>query len=124
MKTTKKHRSPKATVIVIILVTLAGAALAFYANQKGSVFNAQPDNGTTAPADSADEAAAKSAIEQAAKAQADNQYDTAKTLYEKARTYYVKSNNLAKQAEIDAALNLLEVEKSTPAPAKPRLAGE
>lgn len=120
MKTTKKSLIP--TLVVIATLAIAtGVAFALYSNKQSGVSNTQPNSTTP----SSDDAAAKSAMEQAVKARADNQYDTAKTLYEKARAYYVESNNLEKQAEIDALLSLIEVEKQhDSAPAKPRLAGE
>jgi iron uptake system EfeUOB component EfeO/EfeM len=120
MKMTKKHIIYGVIAAVCIIAVAATVALTLK-----TVIKQAPVAPTTSGTVSITETEAKTSIDEAAKARAEGDYETAKSLYEKARDYYRQSENLAKTAELDAMISLTESEKNnSPAPVKPRLAGE
>jgi ABC-type transport system involved in cytochrome bd biosynthesis fused ATPase/permease subunit len=122
---TKKHTLYGVFALVIAL-TIAGVFVLQPFVKPSSDTTVQPNNTTPSTqtgATTAEEATA--AIANAKKARAAGKFEDAKTAYQKARQYYEKSNDTQKIADVDAALSLLEAEKShTPVIVKPPLAGQ
>lgn len=122
---TKKRIIYSILALVLIVLIAAGGAYALRTFKKtSSGSNTQSEN-TNVQKGLATEDEAAAAIADAKKARAAGEYDKAKTSYQKALDYYKGSDNTQKIAEIDAVLNLLDVEKrQAPPKAKPVLAGQ
>jgi cation transport regulator ChaC len=126
MVITKKYILYGAIALVIVAgLAIAGATLLRTLRQASNTEASNSTNTSTAQQQSVTEEEAVAAIDSAKKAQAAGKYDDATASYQKARKYYEISKNIEKIADIDAALNLLTVEKkNAPSIMKAPIAGQ
>ena len=114
-----QHRSIALALVAVIVIGAIFAAAQFYKPN-----NSTPDPSTDNQASSSN-SETNSTIRKAKEAREQGDYDTAKSLYQQARSEYEASNDATQVAEIDSMISLIEVEqKSKSNPEQPPLAGQ